>query len=71
MVDATQVSIDDVALTGVPARKKSKGVVMAMVEEDNTNIYIDGQDSEIKEMFDKADLLRAAGNGSSSPLIDR
>lgn len=55
----------------IPLPTRSKGVVVPVVEEDNPNMYMGGQDPAIDTMFDEANVLRTAGDGSSAPQIDR
>lgn len=54
-------------IAGIPLATKSKGVVVPVVEEDNPNVYKDGQDPAIDAMFNEADLLQTVGDGFSSP----
>lgn len=68
---SAQVTVADVVTAGIPLPAKSKGVVVPVAEEDNPNVYIDGQDPTINAMFIGVDLLQTIGGGSTSPQVDR
>lgn len=66
---SAQITVADTAPTGIPLSRKSKGVAMSVVKEEDQNMYKDSKDSEIDVLFKESDLLQATGDVSHSPHV--